>query len=266
MCKILILQQHNAAERDALIRKLWLYFSASGETDGFGAMWLSKRKKLAWWKSSSPNLDVFDLPDWAEAFGSRSESASEPSDGGWLMIHGRKATCGINVENTHPMLGDDGESALIHNGVVDSDTVANITTTCDSELLLRAWLQAEEKGLEYISGYFAFGMLLRRGKTWDAIIARDDSARLRYGTTNLGHAWCTTDEGLKMAGAQPICDHKRNCGLVFSGNDPRPRSFKIKKAEKVTQSMQSDWLVANGESRVNYGKRVFTGNHTYLNR
>ena len=160
MCKIIILQRHAPAARNRLIRAAWSYFCRTGETDGFGAAWIARDGRLSWAKSSSPTLSG-DLPAWADGFFAH-RGLDEPSDGGWLLLHGRTATCGVNVDNTHPMLDDNGTAALVHNGVVSSDTLQNVYTTCDSELLLHAWDQGGAKGLEQVSGYFAFALLLRR--------------------------------------------------------------------------------------------------------
>ena len=50
MCKIAIITQHNPSERDAIIARVWAYFSQSGENDGFGAAWLDEHGKLAYVK------------------------------------------------------------------------------------------------------------------------------------------------------------------------------------------------------------------------
>jgi hypothetical protein len=253
MCKILILQSHNPSQRDTIISRAWEYFHRSGETDGCGALWISERGHLSWYKSSVPSLSSIDsLPAWADVFGERGGDAARPSDGGWLLMHGRKATCGVSLENTHPMLSDE-DAGLVHNGVVDSDVVANVSTTCDSELLLRAWLQAGDKGLAHVSGYFAFAGLFRAPRGWDCVIVRDDTARLRIGQLQGkpgGWAWGTTDEALVCGGAKPIhADHKRSVGLVYSPGKRKPREFRVVKAAKVKPQQQADWLVASGGSR-----------------
>ena len=58
MCKIAIITQHNPSERDAIIARVWAYFSQSGENDGFGAAWLDEQGKLAYVKRrhASPSL------------------------------------------------------------------------------------------------------------------------------------------------------------------------------------------------------------------
>jgi hypothetical protein len=273
VCKILILQSHDAARRDALVSSAWRYFHASGEVDGFGALWVSQRGELSWLKSSIPDIAAANsLPPWADSFFQRGGGAADASDGGWLMLHGRRATCGIDVDNTHPMLTEAGDHGLIHNGVVTSDSVANISTTCDSELLLRAWIQAGDKGLSHIAGYFAFAGLFKARRGWDAVIVRDDQARLRVGQLPGGAwAWGTTDEALKCGGAVPLCDFRRNTGLVYSTGKPKPRQFSVTKAITVKRSnhLENAWAVASGrdsgKTAWSQNGRVFTGRQLSLN-
>jgi hypothetical protein len=251
MCKILILQKHSPARRSALISAAWRYFSATGETDGFGAAWITRRGALGWAKSSAPTL-ADDLPSFCAGFAANAH-LSEPSDGGWLLLHGRRATCGISVENTHPMLAD-GSVALIHNGVVRSDTVENISTTCDSELLLRAMDSGGTAGLSAISGYFAFAMLRRRRDGWHAAIVRDDTARLRVGRTSKGHAWGTTDEALAIAGAVVLGDHRTSTAALF-GPDGTCEVRPIRKAKPAPVPMadfEEKWAIAQGRSVRSY--------------
>ncbi len=101
MCKIAIITQHNPSERDAIIARVWAYFSQSGENDGFGAAWLDEHGKLAYVKRRHPSLEA--PPPFASSFYEDHNTAAA-SNGGPLIIHGRKATCGVNLENTHPML------------------------------------------------------------------------------------------------------------------------------------------------------------------
>lgn len=245
MCKVIILQKHAPAARNRLIRAAWSYFCRTGETDGFGAAWIAKDGRLAWAKSSSPTLSG-DLPPWADGFFAH-RGLAEPSDGGWLLLHGRTATCGVDVDNTHPMLDDNGTAALVHNGVVSSETLQNVYTTCDSELLLHAWDQGGAKGLEQVSGYFAFALLLRRRDGWHAVVARDDKARLRVGKTSRGWAWATTDDALATVGAMPQGDHAPMRAAVFSPDG----SSEVKTFKKGAEprDLSRKWAVASGAYR-----------------
>lgn len=259
MCKILILQKHSPVRRDHLIVSAWERMADLGERDGFGAAWIGRDGRLAWVKSSAPQL-TGDLPEWAEGFRA-SSNADSHSDGGWLMIHGRTATCGVNVDNTHPML-DSGRAALIHNGVVRSDTIHNISTTCDSELLLRAWDSGAAKGLAEITGYFAFGLLIRRRDGWHAVVARDDSAKLRVGThKRYGAAWATTDEVLAVAGVQGVASQRQMTACVFAPDGTVDVQTFTKGKEKLT-SLAGAWEVSRGARRAthrNWNSELFAG-------
>lgn len=245
MCKIIILQKHAPAQRNRMIRAAWSYFSRSGETDGFGAAWIGRDGRLGWAKSSAPELSG-DLPAWADGFFAHS-GLDARSDGGWLLLHGRTATCGVDVDNTHPMLDDNGTAALIHNGVVSSDTLQNVYTTCDSELLLHAWDQGGAKGLEQVSGYFAFALLLRRRDGWHAVVARDDKARLRVGRSRSGWAWGTTDEALATVGAEPVGDHGQMRAAVFTP-DGAAEVQTFQKGQEARE-LSRKWAVASGAYR-----------------
>jgi hypothetical protein len=168
------------------------------------------------------------------------------------------------------MLTEAGDCGLIHNGVVTYDSVANISTSCDSELLLRAWIQAGDQGLSHISGYFAFSALFKSRRGWDPVFVRDDQARLRVGQLPGGAwAWGTTDEALKCGGAVPLCDFRRNTGLVYSAGKPKPRQFAVTKAAaKRADHLADAWAVASGRDdgkRVwSHGGRVFSGRQLHL--
>jgi hypothetical protein len=246
MCKILILSAHAPASRAKLISRAWDYFAQTGETDGFGAAWITRSGTLGWAKSSSPLLPAAERPAWLAGFSG--SSGDEPSNGGWLLLHGRRATCGVSLDNTHPML-DDGAAALIHNGVVSSETVHNVTTTCDSELLLRAMLSGGVAGLEQVNGYYAFGMLKLRRDGWHAAVVRDDTARLRFGRGRAGASvWGTTDDALRIAGATPLGDHAPNTAALFAPS-AAVRVVPVTKAKakpSVADDFEERWAVASG--------------------
>ena len=223
MCKIILLavSPGKLSERKKLIEKAWKYFAASGENDGYGALWISHRGDLAWAKSSVPSLGSH-YPAYADSFNGAGGDAHIDGDGGWILMHGRTATCGVTLANTHPMLVDDDTAGLIHNGVVDSERYHCTVSSCDSEILLHAIRQDGLEGLADVSGYFAFGALLRhKRKGWQEHIARDDRAPLRLGTPTAdtdGAGFATTDEGLRAVGWTPSGSNlKPNTYLVFAG-------------------------------------------------
>lgn len=216
MCKILILTSHNAAIRDSIIMKAWTHFSLTGETDGFGAAWLTYDGKLAYVKSRRPHYQQ-NIPSWVDSFG-KDKLGSKRSNGGHLLIHGRKATCGVCLDNTHPMLSECETHALIHNGVVDSDTIKNVTSSCDSELLLNAMLQYGLPGLKEITGYFAFGMLTKG----NLIIAKDNTANLYHAAMPTGHAFGTTPSTVGLVSDEPAVPVKDNIAITFGKNPRKP--------------------------------------------
>lgn len=258
MCKILILQTSpkSPKARRKLIASAWSYFARTGEDDGFGAAWVSNTGLLSWLKSSSPMVTSRPLPDYVDGFRG-SAHADLPGDGGWLLLHGRRATCGVSLDNTHPML-DHGAAALIHNGVVRSERFHNLTTSCDSELLLRAVDQEGIRGLADVSGYYAFGLLRKRRDGWHCTVARDDSAKLRVGRLpgDRGAAFGTTDEALALAGAVPVGDHKPMLAVTWAPDG----TYDLEKIPakpivvKRDDDVESLWGVASG--RVHYSSLV----------
>ena len=150
MCKIAIITQHNPDQLQQLVLSLWSAM-ASTERDGYGAAWVQPNGRIGFVKSSNPR-GVTPLPDFFKSFCAGQWSKS---DGGAMLVHGRTATCGVNAENTHPMLL--GDSALVHNGVVTSKKYHNTESTCDSELLLHAFRQGGiDEVAKEVSGYYAF--------------------------------------------------------------------------------------------------------------
>ena len=216
MCKILILTAHNPKQLASIVTRAWCYFNASGESDGFGACWITEDGKLAYVKSRRPHISK-NVPSWVDSFSS-SKLLNKPSNGGHLLIHGRKATCGICLDNTHPMLSQCETHALIHNGVVHSDTIKNITSSCDSELLLNAMLEQGLAGLKEITGYFAFGMLSRGRLT----VVKDNTASLFHAKTSRGHAFGTTTHACSLVTQEPALPMKDNIAITFDSHARKP--------------------------------------------
>jgi asparagine synthetase B (glutamine-hydrolysing) len=153
-----------------------------------------------------------------------SRHAAKKSDGGFLIIHGRTSTCGVSLENTHPMLSPN--AALVHNGVVHSKTHRNQSTTCDSELILSAYTKGGIKEVaESIAGYYAFMLLQKIRHARALTVARDFTASLHAGETDNGFAFATTPRLLAVAKA-------RNLGPVKGG---QCISFRSAKAFTITE-------------------------------
>lgn len=215
MCKILILTGHNPAQRNALIKAAWTYFHNSGERHGFGALWVSESNRLAYIKGSAPRLST-RLPEWVDGF-SDAHLFDRPSNGGALLIHGRYATCDINVDNTHPFI--DRNHGLIHNGVVSSSTYEPKHSTCDSEILLQAYLAAGKDGLSKVAGYAAFGLIDAKRNVH---IARDNKAQLHCARIpHHGWAFGTTPDAVRIATTYPSHEVKPWSFISFSPTAPR---------------------------------------------
>lgn len=103
-----------------------------------------------------------------------------------MMIHGRTATCGINLENVHPFRRNGW--TLAHNGVVSwngKPSAAHDKVTCDSQHLLISMAdhtptEQRKEAISNISGYAAFLALNPQGKL---TVAVDDKASLYAGIT-----------------------------------------------------------------------------------
>lgn len=106
-----------------------------------------------------------------------------------LIIHGRTATMGRGLDNTHPFRKDGW--TLAHNGVVTWDgqpSESHKAVTCDSQHLLlcmteNATDETRKKDLESVQGYAAFLALAPDGRL---IVAVDATASLYAGITNKG--------------------------------------------------------------------------------
>ena len=227
MCKLAIVTKHDSTQLGSIIINAWREMSRT-EKDGFGAAWVRPNGKIGYVKSSQATF-LTELPSFCDTF---SEGTELRSDGGALIIHGRTATCGVNVVNTHPMLSTG--CALVHNGVVSSSRFHNTDTTCDSELLLHAW---KEDGIDAvaqdISGYYAFAIIQRiKGRTVLDVV-RDDRAQLKVGKVDGGWAFATTPELLKTLGSSALSDYKTNTHVSFvDGKEYSVASFVPAKADK----------------------------------
>jgi len=121
---------------------------------------------------------------FSTAFRTSQEGSYKPDK--HMIIHGRTATCGINLENVHPFRRNGW--TLAHNGVVSwggEQSPAHSKVTCDSQHLLISMadhtpmLQRKE-ALKNINGYAAFLALNPQGKL---VVAVDDKASLYAGIT-----------------------------------------------------------------------------------
>ena len=107
-----------------------------------------------------------------------------------LIFHARYATSAKGLKNAHPFVSKDKKTALIHNGIVDPTGLTNLTSTCDSEVILNEYTRRNvsenpskiKKVTKKLAGYFACAVLTEtnNGKYLD--LFRDNSSAKLYGT------------------------------------------------------------------------------------
>lgn len=127
-----------------------------GENGVYVQRWLDIPKHLGDTKPSvdSPYLKALRIE--SNEYGVRSKRLDA------IALHGRQATCGISLENTHPFVSQG--TALMHNGIILNSTVTdNKVSSCDSEALLWRYLDHGIKenidnlteALSDLQGYYA---------------------------------------------------------------------------------------------------------------
>ncbi len=218
------------------------------QKDGYGAAWYGADGTIGWMKRRYAHVKEsgpkFALPEFiakkvAQADGF-SASNDIPSDGGFLIIHGRIATNPVTLNNTHPMMNADGSAAMIHNGMVWSDLYDNTPgCTCDSELLLQAYLAGgiDEVNAE-VDGYFAFMMLQLDEEGRKLMhVAKDARAALYGGKMKKGYAFATNEILLEGVKAEVLGEVKDSHVLVFDGAE----SVDIQPFDKREVVFLSEW-------------------------
>ncbi len=245
MCQILCLTSHDPAKLHEIIQKVWTQMAFS-QKDGYGAAWRGVDGTTGYLKRRFPKIGTDGPPPFVKTATYHKpvepfhESNDIPSDGGFLIIHGRMATNDVNVANTHPFVDtlDDGRLvALIHNGVVKSGKYSNKLSgcTCDSELLLRAYTDGGIDSVEkHVDGRYAFMYLEYAPPTADEVaaaaekgvpaigkntlhIAKDEMASLYCGVkADNTFAFGTNEALLKLVDAESEGELKNNVLLVFS--------------------------------------------------
>lgn len=116
------------------------------------------------------------------SFGTKSDDVCT-----WLL-HARTATCGGGVENAHPFIRDG--HALIHNGMIhNSHALKNLTSTCDSETILNAYVDADVANdgtkinnvATVLRGWYAVAVLAPTPSGYVVDVFRDGMANLICG-------------------------------------------------------------------------------------
>lgn len=202
MCKLLaITEVENKANAEAFARKA-VRFVTENDDDGLGIMRLGENGiHIQRWvevpiiPSQRSTLDrfknVLELNRNTEGVRSRDLYA--------LAIHGRFATCAVNLENTHPFyrMG----TALMHNGIIrNHNEYEKVIGTCDSEALLSQYIDHNVRrhpkfvtdAMKGIQGYFA-AIVFNDNGVID--IWRDGTATLVMAhVKGVGVVVCTTED------------------------------------------------------------------------
>ena len=218
MCKIIIFTKPPFAssqkKQRALFNKL-LNELGKSQKDGLGIAYMGPDNVIhrrRWGASSDfKGLMTDDLR------GAFCEETSEPPDetiaSGFVLLHGRTATCERGLRNAHPHMIEDQSGtqfALIHNGVVqasktDKDALGTMLSGCDSELILSAFASG---GMDLVSkiitGYYAFSVIVNnRDGTSYLHVVRDFTTSLYVGEMDGGsYVFATTPDLIEMAGCK----------------------------------------------------------------
>lgn len=245
MCQLFCITAHDPAKRDEIIERVWSQMALT-QKDGYGAAWFSPDGTIGFHKRRYPRLIETEatLPfvkDKAKPADIFSLSNDIPSDGGFLIIHGRlnSPKAPISLANTHPFMTetDNGRSvALIHNGLVTSWTYDNVLPgcSCDSELLMHAYADGGIDGVEnHTDGRYAFMFLEYTPPTADELaanpaavgtkrlhVAKDAAAMLYAGETKEKNiVIATTETLLAMMKAESAGELKNHVLILFDNKD-----------------------------------------------
>lgn len=211
MCKILGITSIKAEHFNELQELVWEAMSQT-EKSGYGSAWNSP-KGIGYVKKS--DVYVRQKLSFGEGF---FENASLPYESGAVIVHGRTATCGVNVENTHPFVIDN--FALIHNGVVESKKYVNKISTCDSELILRAFIDGGIKAVaEHIEGWYACLIIeqLPNGEHFLHVF-KDTWTSLYVGSLDGEFVFATTMDLIEGIGGKVLAKFKGDTYCRFKGN------------------------------------------------
>lgn len=211
MCKILGITSIKADEREKITELVWSSMSST-ERSGYGSAWNSA-DGIGYIKKS--DIYVRQSLPFGEGF---FEERKLPYESGALIVHGRTATCGVNLENTHPFILEN--YALIHNGIVDSKKYINQISTCDSELILQAFIDGGIKAVaKHIEGWYACMIIekLPNGEHFLHVF-KDKSTNLYVGSLNDEFVFATTIELVEGIGGKVLAKFKGDTYCRFKGN------------------------------------------------
>jgi glucosamine 6-phosphate synthetase-like amidotransferase/phosphosugar isomerase protein len=108
----------------------------------YGERWVNvntafKSSYVSQFQTKPDGVSVEDIRynKFGDRFGANHTSA--------MIVHSRFATCDLGIENTHPFVSQDGNTALIHNGVIKTKGLEYRTSTCDSEGILNEYVKQD---------------------------------------------------------------------------------------------------------------------------
>lgn len=155
MCKVLIIPKLNKdkAELNEKFVKTMAPLMSKSNSDGLGYVGLDSDLKIfgeRWLVNSQAFSAKPTKKSIAGLFGGLATGVVEQQaynkfgnaqlkDAVSIMLHTRYATSAKGFDNCHPFV--EGETAMIHNGVIDNHDKWKLLSTNDSEAILRAYLQ-----------------------------------------------------------------------------------------------------------------------------
>lgn len=167
MCKLFAIVEVESKQNAELFAKKAIPAITKSDDDGLGIMRLGENGvHIQRWLE--PPLvvrkkDSVVLAKYEKALKHQQNEAGKTSEQLFaIAIHGRFATCAVNLENTHPFYK--GGTALMHNGIISNHAAYPKTlSTCDSEALLTQYISNDlvnkpedlTDALDGMQGYYA---------------------------------------------------------------------------------------------------------------
>ena len=175
------------------------------DSDGLGMIGITKDNDV-WAERFLNNSDVFlETPpsdvDKYQSFGKFNNELKG------LVIHTRRATSKVCIENVHPFYNKD--TYLVHNGVVPINGLTLNTSTCDSEGILNSYVELNLAHLpnnfrylyDYMDGWYACIAVYSRGKKQHIDVFKNHISTLKevfFEGTN-GFILCTSQHHAVVA-------------------------------------------------------------------
>lgn len=214
MCKILAIagiQDSNREDAWKIIHKMAKEMSFYNNNDGLGYAAITKDNKLfgeRWLKNDEAFIERQEtsltplelvLAEEYQSFFHFNRTIKYNNFGeldyqniSAITLHTRQATSGKEFKNTHPFVEDD--TSLIHNGVIRNADKFEKKSTCDSEAILRVYIDnnvAEkpdhiQRLAHRLVGYYACAVFAKIGDRFILDVFKDNSASLEGAFVSLG--------------------------------------------------------------------------------